>query len=949
MNVPKPLFGASLLCALTISTLAQDGQEVVLADEPDIYYTMGKLTDGEDAVFAEAGVDVGGADLHARLDAEGDLPMLTDGIVPTADDGAMMFDAGEGQSLFIADSPFTNDTPDNLGVTNRTYELWFQPRNLPETGEDNRQIIYMEGGTTRGLTIYLDGTQDGDPTEADLYVMTTNLAEEAWGGEAGPGATDPDFAVRATVQEGETYHLVYVIDKPDDVRENLNGDLIGYLNGEEFGRVDDKVGLWFDHTDDSGIGGRYGQTVFHDGTITDGPFYFYDGVVDEFAVYDGRSLTAEQIQNHYLTGIGSDEIPIDEFAADAARVAAGADLTLSWEVNAFDTLTINNDVGDVSGNTADGKGSITLQPTASTTYTLHATEGDVDQSKSVSVHVGPPVIRTFEVSGSSEIRVGGLATLAWNVDGETSVTIEPDIGDISGSSRVNVSPTTTTTYTLTATSELGSASSEVTVTVSTNLIPDLGWSANDVEDLTVEWLPTNNNTDNDGIFFAGEGALELGVSNFANISAWVNSPALALSSNPADSWQDGLGGPVTQGNVSWEMVFRPGDYEGIHTLFNTGGNGDGTAFVLEGSVLDFRFQDANADDQRVIVSTDLAEIGSNSDFYHVVGVADIDSANTGTATIYVNGELRAEVTSAGTINDWDGGDLAELGTGNNIPGGNPFNPEEFTGDIALFNYYEGLLLGPQQVETLFAAQAGATGFQITSIEVDDTNLVTLTWDSAPGKFYDVEVSGDLATNSWQTAMRAITAAPDPAIVTSASVQSPADAAAQYMRVRQVGPPPFLETSFEDGMGDWTVAGDGTVWEFGTPTSGPGAANTGSGAVATGLAGDYTDGTVTQLRTPVIDPGETDRVKLEFSYFLQAAEGHGGQISILEADGTVIQSLEKLYLGGQDDTSEWTQEAIRLPTLAPARPFIVQFAFLSTEDGDPNNGAGWFIDDVRIGK
>jgi len=227
--------------------------------------------------------------------------------------------------------------------------------------------------------------------------------------------------------------------------------------------------------------------------------------------------------------------------------------------------------------------------------------------------------------------------------------------------------------------------------------------------------------------------------------------------------------------------------------------------------------------------------------------------------------------------------------------------------------------------------------------------VTLTWDSAPGKFYDVEGRGDLATNSWQTAMRAITAAPDPAIVTSASVQSPAEAAVQYMRVRQVGPPPFLETSFEDGMGDWTVAGDGTVWEFGTPTSGPGAANTGSGAVATGLAGDYTDGTVTQLRTPVIDPGETDRVKLEFSYFLQAAEGHGGQISILEADGTVIQSLEKLYLGGQDDTSEWTQEAIRLPTLAPARPFIVQFAFLSTEDGDPNNGAGWFIDDVRIGK
>ena len=429
----------------------------------------------------------------------------------------------------------------------------------------------------------------------------------------------------------------------------------------------------------------------------------------------------------------------------------------------------------------------------------------------------------------------------------------------------------------------------------------------------------------------------------------MNAPALALSSNPADSWQDGLGNSVTQANVSWELVFRPGDYEGIHTLFNTGGNGDGTAFVLEGSVLDFRFQDANNDDQRVIAATDLAEIGSESDFYHVVGVCDIDSAGPGTAAIYVNGELRAEVTSAGTINDWDGGDLAELGTGNNIPGGNPFNPEEFTGDIALFNYYEGLLLSQQQVGTLFAAQAGDTGFQITSIDVDDANMVSLAWNSAPGKFYNVEMSDNLTTLSWQPVARAVSAAADPAIVTSATVQSPADAVMQYLRVRQVGPPPFLETSFEDGMGDWTVTGDGTLWEFGTPTSGPGAANSGTGVVATGLAGDYTDGTVTQLGSPIIDPGEPDRVKLEFSYFLQAAEGHGGQISILEPDGTVIESLEKLYLGVENDTTEWTQEAVRLPTLTPARPFIVQFAFLSTDDGDPNNGTGWLIDDVRISK
>ncbi|MFT4639460.1 MAG: hypothetical protein ACI8T1_002785, partial [Verrucomicrobiales bacterium] len=802
IDTKKLLYGLLMSCAFAIPTLAQDGQSVVLADEPDIYWTMGKLTDAEDAVFAEAGVDVSGEPLHAILEADGSLPTLGDGIVPTADDGAMMFDAVEGQRLAIADSPFTNDTPDNLGVTNRTYEMWFQPRNLPEVGEDNRQILFMEGGTTRGLTIYLDGTQEGDPTEAEIYVMTTNLAEEAWGGESGPGATDPDFAVHATVRKGETYHLVYVIDKPDDVREDLNGDLIGYLNGEEFGRVDDKVGLWFDHTDDSGIGARYGQTVFHDGFITGtaGVFYYYDGIIDEVAVYDGKSLTAEQVQNHYLTGIGSDEIPIDDFTADAERVASGQAVTLSWEVNAFDTLTIDNGVGNVSGNTTNGSGGITVNPTESTTYLLSATKGDVEQNKSVSVFVGPPVIGDFAINGAPSIRAGGSVTLTWNASGETSVTIQPDVGDVSGKNRVDVNPAITTTYTLTATSGLGSSTAEVTVTVSEELIPDLGWSANDAEDLEVEWKPTVNNTVNDGILWSGEGSVESGISNFTGISSWVNSPALALTGNPNDSWQDGLGGTVTQANVSWEMVFRPGDFDEKHTLFNTGGNGDGTGFVLEGSVLDFRFQDADSDDQRVIASTDLAQIGSEGDFYHVVGVADIDSATTGTARIYVNGELRAEVTSAGAINDWDGGDLAELGTGNNIPGGNPFDPLPFTGDIALFNYYEGSLLSAEQAETLYRAQAGDAGsFRITEFERVSSQSVNLTWDSVPGRFYNVESSPDLSSGSWLPVVSAVVAAPDPAIVTTVFVGGLTEFSKQYFRVRAVSTPPFLETSFEDGM------------------------------------------------------------------------------------------------------------------------------------------------------
>ena len=285
--------------------------------------------------------------------------------------------------------------------------------------------------------------------------------------------------------------------------------------------------------------------------------------------------------------------------------------------------------------------------------------------------------------------------------------------------------------------------------VTAELIPDLGWSAGDLAaGDVVEWTPTFNKTTNDGILWAGGdgGTAESGASNFAGVSAWVNSPGLNLTGNPNDSWQDGLGNPVTQANATWELIFRPGDFEDRHTLFNTGGNGDGTAFVLEGSVLDFRFQDANNDDQRVIASTDLKDIGSESDFYHVVGVADVDSDATGTATLYVNGEVQGEpVTSVGTINDWDGGDLAELGKGNNIPGGNPFDPDPFTGDIAVFSFYEGILLSAAQIGGLFRAVGGETAaFQITQFVPDPANnAVTFTWNSRPNRSYTIETSADL--------------------------------------------------------------------------------------------------------------------------------------------------------------------------------------------------------------
>lgn len=281
---------------------------------------------------------------------------------------------------------------------------------------------------------------------------------------------------------------------------------------------------------------------------------------------------------------------------------------------------------------------------------------------------------------------------------------------------------------------------------------------------------------------------------------------------------------------------------------------------------------------------------------------------------------------------------------------NYFGFEDITFDEIEIEYDGDTRLRIDNIQ--LGAQAAVGPFTITEVARAADGMVDLTWDSQPGFFYDIEASLNLTEGSWEPFMLAIAAEADPAIATSASIQGSIEASMQYLRVIQVSRPPFLGTSFEDGMGDWMVSGNGTLWEFGSPTTGPGAAHTGAGAAATGLTADYADGTVTQLRTPVIDPaGATGTFKLDFWYYLDASEGEGGQVSILEADGSLIQNLEPLYLGGADgsNTTEWTEVNLKLPKLDPVRPFIIQFNFLSVDDGDPDNGTGWLIDDVRIGK
>ena len=76
-----------------------------------------------------------------------------------------------------------------------------------------------------------------------------------------------------------------------------------------------------------------------------------------------------------------------------------------------------------------------------------------------------PVIASFSADPGTTAVERSEVSLSWEIQGSaTSLTIEPDIGAVTGSS-IRVAPTETTTYTLTAGNRMGSSSAQTTVTV----------------------------------------------------------------------------------------------------------------------------------------------------------------------------------------------------------------------------------------------------------------------------------------------------------------------------------------------------------------------------------------------------------------------------------------------------------------------------------------------------
>jgi len=175
--------------------------------------------------------------------------------------GALRLD-GAGDYLAVA-----NSSDINIGIFDRrTIALWFKVDDTSISA--HKQVIYEEGGGTRGLNIYV---YDGR-----LYFGGWNRNEAGWSG---------DWISTDAIESNTWYHVALVLDGADTVQPDA---LTAYLDGAVVGTSPGSQ-LW-SHSGDIRLGSS-GNSRYHDGTSGDGEL---GGSLDDARIYN-RALDAEDV------------------------------------------------------------------------------------------------------------------------------------------------------------------------------------------------------------------------------------------------------------------------------------------------------------------------------------------------------------------------------------------------------------------------------------------------------------------------------------------------------------------------------------------------------------------------------------------------------------------------------------------------------------------------------
>lgn len=296
-------------------------RDEILADAPVRYWRF-EETSGVTAATLTANLDAVNTAAATYVNA----PQLgVPGLVPNLPgDVAVRLSAAASQRLTVPNGLDLNATAGPWAK--RTVQLWFRATSVPApdaTGLAAVAGLWEEGGASRSLAIYLwRDPANTNPNEAELVLHALNNVADGPGSPYGP-PNDPAVFVQTTVKTGQTYHVVGVFDGDP---AGLNGNLVLYVNGVEAGRRPG-IGQLYNHTADIQIG--QGNALNHLGD--NGAFAFFDGVIDEVAVYN-QVLPAERIAQLHAFGLADPTTPDPGTPPAFTGVeVVGTNLVLTWD------------------------------------------------------------------------------------------------------------------------------------------------------------------------------------------------------------------------------------------------------------------------------------------------------------------------------------------------------------------------------------------------------------------------------------------------------------------------------------------------------------------------------------------------------------------------------------------------------------------------------------------
>lgn len=166
--------------------------------------------------------------------------------------------------------------------------------------------------------------------------------------------------------------------------------------------------------------------------------------------------------------------------------------------------------------------------------------------------------------------------------------------------------------------------------------------------------------------------------------------------------------------------------------------------------------------------------------------------------------------------------------------------------------------------------------------------------------------------------------------------------------------PGLLLDFENGI-DGDLSTDGTLWEYGVPSSGPGVAHSGVGVWATNVSGNYFASADEAVYLPPLDLAATTTPVLRF-YLYMTVWGVGDALSVEVTDGTSGWLLELPstpayngtgggYPGWSSVGSGGTYELVEVPLSAWNGGLLWVRLVLRTSA--TLNSSGAYIDDIEL--